>query len=64
MLDSDSNYIKNSLAFLNQFHAESQVDSDVNASGSLVEKPVYMDPIWESTYARRLLRSTPFQTRN
>lgn len=32
MHDSDSNYIKNSLAFLNQFRAESQFDSEPHAS--------------------------------
>ena len=36
MHGSDSNYIKNSLAFLNQFLAESQFDSGVNASGPLM----------------------------
>jgi len=45
MHDSDSNYIKNSLAFLNQFRAESPFDSDVNASGPFICRCVYMDPI-------------------
>ena len=32
MHNSDSNYIKNSLAFLNQFRAESQFNSETHAS--------------------------------
>lgn len=42
---NDSNYIKNLPAFLNQIGAETQLDSDSGASGSLIGKRVYMDPI-------------------
>ena len=64
MHGSDSNYIKNSLAFLNQIRAEPQFDSDVNASGPLMGRGVYMDPIWESTYAPNVHRSIRFLTGN
>ena len=54
MHNSDSNYIKNSLAFLNQFRASRSLILR-HMLANVRYTTVYMDPNWQSTYAPNVL---------
>ena len=60
MHDGDSNYIKNPLVFLKQIYADRRFDPNVAASGMSIGRRVYIDPIWQSTYAPDCYRTFRF----
>ena len=62
MHDGDSNYIKPPLVFLKQIYADRRFDSNVAASGMSIGRRVYIyiDPIWQSTYAPDCYRTYRF----